>query len=55
MEVILILASAYGTFGNNGLYTEPILYTKVVDGNGKVLLEKKPNQEQIFSPQTAYI
>lgn len=50
-----ILASAYGTFGNNGLYTEPILYTKVVDGNGKVLLEKKPNQEQIFSPQTAYI
>lgn len=50
-----ILASAYATFGNNGLYTEPMLYTKVVDGNGKVLLEKKPKQEQIFSPQTAYI
>ncbi|WP_288221127.1 transglycosylase domain-containing protein [uncultured Clostridium sp.] len=50
-----ILASAFGTFGNNGLYTEPMLYTKVVDANGKVLLEKKPNQEQIFSPQTAYI
>ena len=50
-----ILASAYATFGNNGLYTEPMLYTKVVDGNGKVLLEKTPKQEQIFSPQTAYI
>lgn len=50
-----ILASAFGTFGNNGLYTEPMLYTKVVDGNGKVLLDKKPKQEQIFSPQTAYI
>ncbi|MCI6693342.1 MAG: transglycosylase domain-containing protein [Clostridium sp.] len=50
-----ILASAFGTFGNNGLYTEPILYTKVVDGNGKVLLEKTPKQEQVFSPQTAYI
>lgn len=50
-----ILASAFATFGNNGLYTEPILYTKVVDGNGKVLLEKTPKQEQVFSPQTAYI
>lgn len=50
-----ILASAYATFGNNGLYTEPMLYTKVIDGNGKVLLEKTPKQEQIFSPQTAYI
>lgn len=50
-----ILASAFGTFGNNGLYTEPMLYTKVVDGSGTVLLEKKPKQEQIFSPQTAYI
>ncbi|MDV4151717.1 transglycosylase domain-containing protein [Clostridium sp. AL.422] len=50
-----ILASAFGTFGNNGLYTEPILYTKVVDGSGKVLLEKKATQEQVFSPQTAYI
>ena len=50
-----ILASAYGAFGNNGLYTEPKLYTKVVDSNGKVLLEKQTVQEQIFSPQTAYI
>lgn len=50
-----ILASAFGTFGNNGLYTEPKLYTKVLDSNGKVLLEKKTVQEQIFTPQTAYI
>ena len=50
-----ILASAFGTFGNNGVYIKPTLYTKIVDGNGKVLLEAKPNQEQIFSPQTSYI
>ncbi len=50
-----ILASAFGTFGNNGVYTEPILYTKVVDGSGKIILENKASQEQIFSPQTAYI
>lgn len=50
-----ILASAFGSFGNNGLYTEPILYTKVVDATGKVILEPKLNQTQVFSPQTAYI
>ncbi|VYU03545.1 peptidase [Clostridium tertium] len=50
-----ILASAFGTFGNNGVRIEPTLYTKVVDANGKIILEAKPNQEQIFSPQTAYI
>ncbi len=49
------LASAFGSFGNNGLYTNPILYTKVVDANGKVILEPKLNQDQVFSPQTAYI
>ena len=26
-----ILASAFGTFGNNGVRIEPTLYTKVVD------------------------
>lgn len=50
-----ILAAAYSTFGNNGLYIEPMLYTKIVDANGNVLLEKKAKQEQVFSPQTAYI
>lgn len=50
-----ILAGAFGTFGNSGLYTKPILYTKVVDSNGKTLLENKPTPKQVFSPQTAYI
>lgn len=50
-----ILASAFGSFGNNGLYTKPILYTKVADATGKIILESKPKQTQVFSPQTAYI
>lgn len=51
-----ILANAFGTFGNSGLYTEPILYTKVVDASGKTLLENtKPEQNEVFSPQAAYI
>ncbi|MEG1287558.1 MAG: transglycosylase domain-containing protein [Clostridium sp.] len=51
----LILASAFGTFGNNGNRSEPIFYTKVEDSTGKVLLEGKSEQIPVFSPQTAYI
>lgn len=50
-----ILASAFGSFGNNGVRNEPILYTKVEDATGKVILEKEPKATQLFSPQTAYI
>jgi penicillin-binding protein 1A len=51
-----ILAGAYGTFGNNGLYAKPVLYTKVVDATGKTILDNtKPKQIKVFSPQAAYI
>jgi penicillin-binding protein 1A len=51
-----ILAGAFGTFGNNGTYTKPVLYTKVVDATGKTILDNtKPKQNKVFSPQAAYI
>lgn len=50
----LKMAAAFGTFGNSGIYTEPILYTKVVDKTGKVLLENKPETRKVLSPQSAY-
>ena len=50
-----ILASAYGAFGNNGVRTEPMLYTRVEDSTGKVLLEKEAETVKVFSPQAAYI
>lgn len=50
------LAAAYGSFGNNGIYTKPILYTKVVDSSGKTILDNTtPKQTKVFSPQAAYI
>jgi len=51
-----ILAAAFGTFGNEGIYTKPVLYTKVVDATGKTILDNtKPKQTKVFSPQAAYI
>lgn len=50
-----IMASAYGTFGNSGLYIPPRLYTKVVDKTGNNILESSASPIKIISPQTAYI
>ncbi|GFP76873.1 transglycosylase domain-containing protein [Clostridium fungisolvens] len=50
-----IMAAAYGTFGNSGVYTEPILYTTVKDATGKVILDKTPETKKILSPQSAYV
>ncbi|KYH35093.1 penicillin-binding protein 1A/1B [Clostridium tepidiprofundi DSM 19306] len=51
----LTLATAYGTFGNNGMMAKPRLYTKVLDRNGNVILETKYEVKQVISPQAAYI
>lgn len=49
------MANAYGVFGNNGLYTTPRLYSKVVDKTGKSILETKIETKQVISPQAAFI
>jgi len=49
------MANAYGVFGNNGLYTTPRLYTKILDRSGKLLLESKIETKKILSPQAAFI
>ena len=51
----LTMAAAYGVFGNNGMRTAPRLYTKVVDREGKVLLQTKYDPKPVLSPQSAYI
>lgn len=49
------MAGAYATFVNSGKYIKPHTYTKVVDANGKVLLENKEKGSQAISPETSYI
>lgn len=54
-ENTLSMAAAYGTFGNSGMYTEPRLYSKVVDRRGVTILESKVATRKVISPQTSYI
>jgi penicillin-binding protein 1A len=51
----LQMAAAYVPFVNKGLYYEPVTYTKVLDSDGKTLLEKKPKYNAAYSETTAFL
>lgn len=47
------LTAAYASIANGGVYTEPVLYTRILDHDGNVLLEKSPVTRQVFKESTA--
>ena len=51
----LEMAAAYSTFPSGGTYKTPISYTKVVDANGDILLEKKPEETKAYNEGVAWI
>lgn len=51
----LELTAAYAAIANGGVYTEPILYTKIVDHDGNVLIDKQATTRQVFKDSTAYL
>ena len=51
----LEMAAAYQMFGNGGLYYEPHSYTKVLDSEGKVILENKAVPRRVISAETATV
>ena len=51
------LNAAYAAIANHGLYMEPIMYTKVVDADGNIILDNTANQEsrQVIKETTAFL
>jgi penicillin-binding protein 1A len=49
------ITAAYSSFANKGIYNRPVLYTKIVDSSGKILLENVPKPITAFSEQAANI
>lgn len=49
------MSGAYGALGNGGMHVQPVVYSKVLDREGNVLIEKKPEKHQVVSPQAAYM
>ena len=52
---VLELTNAYATIANSGEHIEPMLYTKVLDKDGNILLENKPVTKRAMSEGTAYL
>lgn len=52
---VLEMTAAYATFANGGTYKEPNLYTKVVDADGEVILERKVAATRVMKDSTAYM
>ena len=48
------LVGAYTAFGNNGLYTQPLVVLRIEDKNGVVLDDFTPITREVFSPEVAY-
>lgn len=51
----LEMTAAYSAIANDGVYNEPIIYTKVLDKDGNIVLEKEAKQRRVVSPQIAYV
>ena len=50
----LDMASAYSVFPRNGIYIEPRTYSRVVDANGKILLENTQTVEPVLKETTVH-
>lgn len=51
----LDLTAAYGAIANQGIYVEPISFTKIEDRDGNVILEKKSFKNTVVTPQVSYL
>lgn len=51
------LNAAYATIANGGVYNEPILYTKITDHDGNVILDKTQSQKsrRVLRETTAFL
>lgn len=52
---LLELTAAFAAFANGGARIEPLVVRKVVDSQGRLLLEKTPHKEQVLDPAIAFL
>lgn len=49
------MAAAYSVFPNKGILIKPISFTKILDKDGNVIFENKPEKSKVISEQVAYL
>lgn len=51
----LELTGAFAAIANQGTYTKPIFFTKILDRSGKVLIDNTPQTRQALKDSTAFL
>lgn len=51
----LELTDAYATIANGGIYTKPRFFTKILDHDGKVLIDNAPETHRVLKDSTAFL
>lgn len=51
----LELTAGYATIANKGSYNKPILYTKILDHDGNVLIDNTSKSKQVMKESTAWL
>ncbi len=51
----LELTAAYAAIANQGIYTEPVYYTRIVDRNGKIIIDNRPETRTVIKESTAWL
>lgn len=51
----LELTGAYATIANGGVYTTPIFFTRILDHDGKVLIDNMPETHRVLKDSTAFL
>ncbi|MDA3846537.1 MAG: PBP1A family penicillin-binding protein, partial [Vallitaleaceae bacterium] len=52
---VLELTAAFGAIANQGVYTEPIFYTKVLDHDGAFLIRNESEHHTVMKETTAFL
>ena len=51
----LELTSAFASIANGGLYTKPVFFTKILDHDGKLLIDNEPETHRVLKDSTAFL
>ena len=49
----LELTAAYASIANEGIYTKPRFYTRILDHDGNILIDNKPQTKEVIKKSTA--
>lgn len=51
----LELTAAYAAIANGGIYTKPVFFTKILDHDGKILIDNEPEVHRVLKDSTAFL